>query len=36
MILAILASIQHLQVPTFNSAENNNSYFGLAAAYPAR
>jgi hypothetical protein len=29
MILAILASIQHLRVPTLDSAEN--SYFGLAA-----
>jgi hypothetical protein len=29
MILAILASIQHLRVPTLDSAENN--YFGLAA-----
>ena len=29
MILATLASIQHLRVPTLDSAEN--SYFGLAA-----
>ena len=29
MILAILASIQHFQVPMFNSADD--SYFGLAA-----
>jgi hypothetical protein len=29
MILAILVSIQHSRVPTFNLAEN--SYFGLAA-----
>jgi len=29
MILAILVSIQHSPVPTFNLAEN--SYFGLAA-----
>jgi len=28
MILAILASIQHSQVPTINSVENSN--FGLA------
>ena len=29
MILSILASMQHLRVPSFNSAKN--SYFGLAA-----
>jgi hypothetical protein len=29
MILAILVSIQHSRVPTFNLAENR--YFGLAA-----
>jgi hypothetical protein len=29
MILAVLASIQHLQVPMFNSGKK--SYFGLAA-----
>jgi hypothetical protein len=29
MILAILVSIQHSRVPTFNLAKN--SYFGLAA-----
>jgi hypothetical protein len=29
MIVSVLASIQHLRVPMFNSSKN--SYFGLAA-----